>query len=58
MDRRTLLMGWGVSAVLLVAGLLLLLLTGAVLVGAVLFGLGALASLAVTVVLVRARARR
>lgn len=54
--QRRLLLGWGVSAVLLVVGVLLLLLTTATVPGAVLFVLGVLGSVTVTIGLLRTRA--
>lgn len=54
--QRRLLAGWGASAVLLIAGILLLLLTSATAVAVVLFVLGVIGSVVVTLGLLRARA--
>lgn len=54
--QRTLLTGWAVSAVLLIVGVLMLLLTSATVPGAVVFVAGAIGSVVVTVGLLRARA--
>lgn len=54
--QRTLLAGWAASAVLLIAGVLVLLLTSATVLGTVLFVVGAVGSIVVTVGLLRTRA--